>query len=73
MSRPPLYRVRLLRACRIGDRLHLAGAKLDLPPAEAFDLVRDRRAVLQDHADLALLVDAIRANAADRWTRPHAR
>ena len=73
MSTTTLYRVRLLQACRIGDRLHLAGADLDLPADAAYALVRDRRAVLQDHADVALLMDAIRVNGADRWARPHTR
>jgi hypothetical protein len=71
--RPQAFRVRLLQACRLADRLHLAGAKLDLPPAEAFDLVRAHRAVLQDHADLAPLLDAMRASGSDRWARPSTR
>ena len=72
MSASRLFRVRLLRAWRIGDRLHLAGAEVHLAAAEAIHLVRDRVAVLTDWADLDLLAVATNANGRPD-TAPHTR
>ena len=62
MSTSALFRVRLLRAWRIGNRLHLAGAELHLLAGEATQLVCDRRAVLTNWADLELLAAATSAD-----------
>jgi hypothetical protein len=59
MSTPPMFRCRLLRAVRLGDRVHLAGTELDLAAEVAHQLLHQRRAVLVDVADLGVLLDVV--------------
>jgi hypothetical protein len=72
MSKPMLFKIRLLQACRFGDRLHLAGSVLDLPSETAAMLVHKRHAVLDDPADMALLLDYTKANGRP-WASPKTR
>jgi hypothetical protein len=72
MNKPILFRLRLLQAVRLGDRVHLAGAELDLPAEAAHQLLHRRRAVLVDVADLGLLLDAVQINGRP-WAAPTAR
>jgi hypothetical protein len=66
MSKPMLFRIRLSRAVRLGDRVHLAGSVIELPAEAAHQLLHKRRAVLVDVADLAVLLDAVQLTGAGR-------
>jgi hypothetical protein len=68
MSTTTLFRCRLLQACRLADRLHLAGAVLELGAHDAADLIRAGRACLADDADMGPLLDATAVNGS-RWPR----
>lgn len=59
MSKPPMFRCRLLQAVRLGDCEHLAGAEVGLPAEVAHHLLHQRRAVLVDAADLGALLAAV--------------
>jgi hypothetical protein len=55
-----MFKLRLLRATRIGERLVLAGAEICVNAAEARALITAGRARLADEADLVALLELTR-------------
>ena len=57
------FKVRLLRAAHVGDRVALRGSVVNAPAIDAAALIRSGHAVLVDLADLGPLLDALPASA----------
>lgn len=58
----PRFKLRLLRACRLGDELRVAGAVVEVDANRAHELVREQCAVLCDEARLPELLDLVLMN-----------
>lgn len=72
MTTAPTFRVRVLHAITHDGRRVLPGTVVEVPAAEAADLVRGGRAVLVDPQDLPAIARAVRVSG-QAWTTPATR